>query len=156
MKITLLAIGKRMPAWVNDAFKLYQQRMPKECSLELIELDMPKRTKNSVTDVLIQKESQLILTKIPKQSYVIALDERGAMWSTYDLAKNLSDWMSSGINITVIIGGPDGLSNEIKQKADKQWSLSRLTLPHPMIRPLVAEQFYRAWSIIANHPYHRE
>jgi 23S rRNA (pseudouridine1915-N3)-methyltransferase len=156
MKIKLLAIGNKMPSWVNDAVSIYQKRLPKECALTIIELEMPKRNKNTSNTTLIAKETATLLNKIDQQDIVIALDERGEMWSTQQLAQKLESWLPTGQNICLIVGGPDGLSDELKNKAQYLWSLSRLTLPHPMIRPLVAEQLYRAWSIITNHPYHRD
>lgn len=156
MKIKLITIGTRLPTWVDTAYDDYQKRLPAELPLELIEIPMPKRQKNANIDQLMKKEAELITKHIGKNDIVIALDERGESWSTKDLAKNLDHWMHSGQSICLLVGGPDGLAPECKQLASKQWSLSKLTLSHWFIRPLLAEQFYRAWSIMNNHPYHRD
>lgn len=156
MKIKLITIGKKMPVWVTTAFAEYKKRLPREINIELIELDMPKRQKNADLQQLISKESQLMFGHINPRETVIALDERGKSWSTKELAQQLKNWLQEGQDVCLLVGGPDGLSDECKQRAQSLWSLSALTLPHPMIRPIIAEQIYRAWTILNNHPYHRE
>jgi len=156
MKIKLIAVGTRLPKWVTLSYDDYQKRLPPEINLDLIEISMPKREKNANIEQLMKKESVLILKHVDKNDIVIALDERGKSWSTKTLAENLENWLQSGQNVCLLIGGPDGLSIECKQRATVQWSLSPLTLSHWFIRPLLAEQFYRAWSIINHHPYHRD
>ena len=156
MKIKLITVGTRLPQWVNIAYDDYQKRMPTEINLKLIEIPMPKREKNANIEQLLKKEATLILKQIDERDIVIALDERGQPWCTKNLAENLKNWLQSGQNICLLIGGPDGLAAECKQRASQQWSLSPLTLSHWFIRPLLAEQFYRAWSIMNHHPYHRD
>lgn len=156
MKIKLITIGTRLPEWVETAYNDYHKRLPPEINVELIEIAMPKRQKNANIEQLMAKEAELMLKHVGKSDIVIALDERGQPWTTKDLAKNLTNWLQSGQNICLLVGGPDGLAPECKQRASLQWSLSPLTLSHWFIRPLLAEQFYRAWSIMSNHPYHRD
>ena len=156
MKIHLITIGTSMPSWVKTAYETYSKRLPKSCELILTELPMPKRSKNTSIEKLKQQEAELILQKIPNNCTIIALDEHGKQWSTQDLASDLSTWLSSGQDIALIIGGPDGLEQSILDKAQSKRALSALTLPHPLVRVIVAEQIYRAWSILNNHPYHRE
>lgn len=145
-----------MPAWVETAYTTYAKRLPKSCELILHELPMPKRSKNTSIAKLKQQEAELILKKIPSNCSVIALDEHGKQWSTQSLANDLSDWLSSGKDIALIVGGPDGLEKTILDKAHSKRALSAMTLPHPLVRVVVAEQIYRAWSLLNNHPYHRE
>ena len=156
MKIKLITVGTRMPTWVTEGYYEYQKRLPREIVLELIELEMPKRSKNIDINQLITKEGLLMLNHIHKNDLVIALDERGQSWSTKELAKQLQHWLQGGTDICLLVGGPDGLAPSCKERATSQWSLSPLTLPHPLIRPILAEQLYRAWSIMNNHPYHRD
>ncbi len=156
MKLKLIAVGKRMPTWVTMAFDEYRKRLPREINFELIEIDCPKRQKQQHIAQLIAKESKVMLSHIGKQDTVIALDEHGTNWNTKELAKQLHNWLQSGSDICLLVGGPDGLADSCKQRATQQWALSALTLPHPIIRPIIAEQIYRAWTILHNHPYHRE
>jgi len=155
MQIHLIAIGTRMPAWVNDAYSRYASRLPQECQLKLIEISAGKRTKHANLNKICTEEGQKMLSAIPKSSQVIALEVSGKSWSTEHLSTQLQSWMQSGEPVSLLIGGPEGLSDECRQRAHQSWSLSRLTLPHPMVRVIVAEQLYRAWSMINNHPYHR-
>lgn len=156
MKIKLITLGSKMPAWVTTAFNEYQKRLPREIALSLLELDLPKRQKNSNLQQLITKEGDAMLAQIAKSDYVVALDEHGEQWSTMELSQQLETWLQSGQDICLLVGGPDGLAPACKQRAQTTWALSALTLPHPLVRPIIAEQIYRAWSIISNHPYHRE
>lgn len=155
MRITLIAVGNKMPDWVEQAYHDYAKRLPADCSLKLLEIPMAKRGKNTDIHKAKAKEAELILAAIPKHDRVIALEVGGQSWSTEKLAANLSDWRMSGDNFSLLIGGPDGLGHECVQRADRLWSLSPLTLPHPLVRVLLAEQLYRAWTINQNHPYHR-
>lgn len=155
MHIRLLAVGTRMPAWVNQGYLEYANRMPKECALELQEIPAAKRSKAAAVAQQIGQESKRLLTAIPRNSTVVALDLRGHQWSTEILALKLSEWLQSGRALTLLIGGPDGLSKGCLRRADLCWSLSALTFPHPLVRVIVAEQLFRAWSILRNHPYHR-
>lgn len=155
MRIHLLAIGTKMPAWVVQAYKEYANRLPKECELHLKEIAAEKRTKNSHLERIKQKEADKLRDAIPANCKVIALDVNGKAWSTETLAANLQDWMMSGQDVVLLVGGPEGLTDELRKQADQLWSLSALTFPHPLVRVILAEQLFRAWSITANHPYHR-
>ncbi len=155
MKLHLITIGKKMPSWINEGFHEYAKRLSHDCTLNLIELDMPKRTKNSSIDKLIAEEGKQMLAAIPHNTYVIALDEHGKCWNTQELAQQLTHWKMLGKDIALLIGGPDGLAKDCFARADQQWSLSPLTLPHPLVRVILAEQLYRAASILVGHPYHR-
>ena len=145
-----------MPAWVNESFSEYNKRLPDEYHLNLIELAPATRSKNNPTLKVITEEEKKIKSKIPKGSLIIALDENGNQFNSALLAKNLTAWSQQCNDLSLVIGGPDGLTNEFKKSADVLWSLSPLTLPHALVRVIVAEQIYRAWTIMNNHPYHRE
>jgi len=155
MKIKILAVGTKMPKWVTDGFNEYSKRMPREMVLELVEISPGKRGKNADIQRAIQKESDLILSNIDKTDHVIALEVKGQKWSTEKLAENMESWQMSGQSVALLVGGPDGLSDSCRTRANQQWSLSALTLPHPIVRIILAEQIYRAWSVTQNHPYHR-
>ena len=155
MKIYLIAIGTKMPAWVTQAYQEYANRLPRDCQLILKEIPAEKRTKNSDLAKIKTKEATKLLGAIPSNCGVVALDVIGKSWSTEKLADNLQNWMMSGQDIALLVGGPEGLTNEVRQRANQLWSLSALTFPHPLVRVVLAEQLYRAWSITANHPYHR-
>jgi 23S rRNA (pseudouridine1915-N3)-methyltransferase len=144
-----------MPDWVNSGYLDYARRMPGEASLKLIEISPGHRGKNADIQRAIRKESDQILAAIEPRDRVIALEVKGESWSTEKLAEQFGHWKMSGGDVALLVGGPEGLSSECRQRADQQWSLSALTLPHPLVRVLVAEQLYRAWAITQNHPYHR-
>lgn len=155
MHIRILAIGTKMPAWVEEGYHEYAKRFPPSCTLELVELSAEKRTKNADITRLTQREGEKLLTAIKPGNRVIALDVLGKSWTTEQLSQNLSAWHHEGRNIDLLIGGPDGLAPECLQKAEVKWSLSPLTLPHPLVRIVLAEQLYRALTIMQGHPYHR-
>lgn len=155
MHIRILAIGTKMPSWVNEGFNEYAKRFPFSCKLELMEIPAEKRTKNSDIKRIIQREGEKIISALKPDNHVIALDVNGKSWNTSELANKIETWLQEGRNIDLIIGGPDGLSTECLQKAAMRWSLSPLTLPHPLIRIVLAEQLYRALMILQGHPYHR-
>ncbi len=144
-----------MPKWVQEGYAEYAKRLPKSCALKLIELPMATRGKNNSVENLKAEEAKRILAAVPKGARLVVLDERGQQVTTKGLADKLEDWLEGGQDIALIVGGPDGLDKDIIQKAQWKWGLSNLTLPHPMVRILVAEQLYRAWSVTQNHPYHR-
>ena len=144
-----------MPSWVETACAEYTKRMPREASVEIIDIKPEKRAAGNSTENIQLIEAKRILDAIGKD-YCIALDERGHEVSTLQLADKFKDWQFSGRDIALIIGGADGLHASVKQKADWLWGLSKLTLPHAMVRVLLAEQLYRAHTVITNHPYHRE
>lgn len=154
MKLRLVAVGTRMPAWVTAGYLDYAERLPRELKLELIELPLAVRGKNADLERAKQAEGAKLLERSQGCTRVM-LDERGGAWTSADLATRLKVWMQSGRDVALLIGGPDGHSAEVQQAADERWSLSKLTLPHALVRVLVAEQLYRAWSLTANHPYHR-
>ena len=145
-----------MPAWVKEGVGEYERRMPRELKMQWREIPLVRRGRDTTPDMLRLAEGEKILKAIPAGDVVIALDVKGKSWSTEQLAVQLTNWKMSGDNFTLIIGGPDGLSASCLERASQRWSLSDLTLPHPLVRVILAEQLYRAWTITANHPYHRE
>ena len=147
MRVTILSVGHKMPAWIQEGFHEYQRRMPPEIRVELTELK-PDKTKAD--------EGKRILAALPDGATLLALDERGKAISTQGLSVMLSEWMRDASHPVFAIGGADGLADEVKARADKLISLSALTLPHLLVRVVLAEQLYRAWTILARHPYHRE
>ena len=155
MNIQLIAVGEKMPAWVQQGYAEYAKRIPPECSLSLTEITPGKRGKNADIARAMRDEGQRMLAAIPKGAFVIALEVDGRNWSTEQLAGELEGWMNLGSDVALLVGGPEGLSAEAKSAAQQKWSLSPLTLPHPLVRVVVAEQIYRAWSVMRNHPYHR-
>lgn len=144
-----------MPSWVSDGFQEYAKRFTAGCSVELCEIPAEKRTKNSDIPRLIEREGEKLLAAIKPQHHIIALDVKGHAWSTEQLTRELKHWQTDGRHVDLLIGGPDGLSKACLQKAHGKWSLSQLTLPHPLVRIILTEQLYRAWSLLNNHPYHR-
>jgi 23S rRNA (pseudouridine1915-N3)-methyltransferase len=145
-----------MPAWVNEGFKRYQQRLPKHFFPKLIEVPAITRTPTMPAAKAMAREGERMLKHLQPGHYVIALDEHGEQWSSKKLAGNLEQWQQMHQQVTFIIGGADGLSAECKQRANQTWSLSRLTLPHGMVRVQLCEQIYRGWTLIQGHPYHRD
>ncbi len=144
-----------MPDWVEAGYTEYAKRMPRDLVVEMVELPLALRSKNTDIQKAIEKEGEAILAAIGKNEQIIALDVKGKPWSTEQLADNLAAWKMSGDNFCLLIGGPDGLSPAVLQLASIRWSLSPLTLPHPLVRILLIEQLYRACSILQNHPYHK-
>ena len=144
-----------MPAWVTDGYQEYAKRMPKECSLQLHEIAPAKRGKSGSAGQWMREEGERILAAIPDSHHVVALDVQGKSWSTEQLAEQLKNWLADGRDVSLIVGGPDGLMDECLKRANQRWSLSPLTLPHPIVRVVMAEQLYRAWTVLQNHPYHR-
>ena len=156
MLIHLIAVGKHMPNWVYEGCDTFKNRLPKDYQLKITEIAAEKRTKSANLDQLIQREEAKIAAHIPKDALCIALERTGTALSTKTLANHLKKWHDNNQDICFVIGGPEGLTPQFCQQANAVWSLSELTLPHPLIRVVLAEQIYRAWSIIMNHPYHRE
>ncbi len=155
MKIHLLAIGVRMPDWVKTAYAEYAVRLPRECMLNLLEIAAGQRGPHADVARIVRTEGERLLAAVPTGSRLIALDERGQQWSTAELAERLANWLREGRDLSLLVGGPDGLDAACRNRAEGLWSLSRLTLPHPLVRVVVAEQLYRAWSLLHHHPYHR-
>lgn len=156
MEMVLIAIGGKQPVWVNQGYAEYAKRLPRNCALRLVEIPLPKRPKNADPTPFIAREGEKMLAAIPAGARVVALDERGKAWSSRELSARLEDWMQDGRDVALLIGGPDGLAPACKARADEVWSLSPLTLPHGLARILVAEQLYRAWTLVSGHPYHRD
>ena len=155
MRIRLIAVGNKMPGWVNDGYEEYAGRMPHECRLELVELKLPERTKNSDISKLMALEAELIVGQLKPAERLLALDVKGRNWSTEQLSTEMQRWRQDGRDIALIVGGPDGIDPALLAKAELKWSLSALTLPHPLVRIVVAEALYRAHTLLSNHPYHR-
>lgn len=156
MKIRLLAVGQKMPKWVQQTFNDYNQRLAKSQQIELVEISPVHRSKTTNPIKAMQTEGEHILAALKPHEKLILLDEFGKTISTKFLAQSIKDWQMNGFDIAIVIGGADGVSNEVKNKSHAKWSLSSLTFPHPLVRVILMEQIYRAYSIIANHPYHRE
>jgi len=155
MKVRLISVGNKMPDWVTQAYQNYQKRLTGSVQLELVEIPLNKRGKNADIKRLMEKESQQMLAAIPPRYRVICLDVKGKALSTEKLAQKLQNYEQQGDNIALLIGGPEGLSSKCLTRADESWSLSAMTLPHPMVRVILAEQIYRSWSLNMGHPYHR-
>jgi 23S rRNA (pseudouridine1915-N3)-methyltransferase len=147
MKLFIVAIGHKMPSWVETAMQDYLKRMPKELPIIIKELK---------PDISPAKEAVKVVEVIPKNSIVIALDERGTDLTTTQMSHHLAQWQQIGKDVYLLIGGADGLDEALKKSAQMMWRLSSLTLPHAMARLLLVEQLYRSWTILQNHPYHRE
>ncbi|EKD92197.1 MAG: hypothetical protein ACD_29C00126G0001 [uncultured bacterium] len=155
MQIHIIAIGKKMPGWIQSGFLEYKNRMPTDYRMNLIEITAEKRLKQANLKTICAMEESKINTSIPPRSTTIVLDRVGSMLDTKSLAKHLQTWHDIQQDVSFVIGGPEGLSTDFLTSAKTIWSLSALTLPHPLVRVLLAEQLYRAWSMIVKHPYHR-
>ncbi|MBY0345255.1 MAG: 23S rRNA (pseudouridine(1915)-N(3))-methyltransferase RlmH [Neisseriaceae bacterium] len=156
MKITILAVGTKMPTWINLAYTDYQKRLGRDISLQLIEIRPEKRGGGIDAVKGMVAEEARILAAIPPRSQVVILDEHGENWTSMQLAKMLAKWQEASEDICFVIGGADGMTTTVKSRADKKIQLSAMTLPHGMVRVLLAEQLYRAYAILNGHPYHRE
>ena len=155
MQLIVAAVGHKMPAWIDAGFQEYAKRMPPECRLVLKEIKPIDRAANKSAESVMAQERARIEAVLPKTGRVIALDERGTAMTTLELSQQLSIWQQHGGDVSFVIGGADGLDAEFKQNADSLLRLSNMTLPHGLVRVMLAEQLYRAWSILKNHPYHR-
>lgn len=155
MRLHIIAVGTKMPTWIQVAFSEYAKRFSREFPLTLTEISLPKRARGNAIDRYIAEEGAEMLAAIPEKSITIALDERGKLWNTPELAKQITHLQNDIAQLNFLIGGPDGLSKTCLEKSHTQWSLSPLTLPHPLVRVILVEQLYRAISILNNHPYHR-
>jgi len=155
MRLRVITIGARAPDWVAAGFQDYARRMPRHLPLELHDIPAPSRKRQAV-DECRRDEARLLLKAAGEQAQLIALHEHGKALRSLELARRLESWLNDGRDLAFIIGGPDGLDAELLQKAQMQWSLGPMTLPHALVRIVVAEQLYRAWSLLEGHPYHRE
>ncbi|MBN4080651.1 23S rRNA (pseudouridine(1915)-N(3))-methyltransferase RlmH [Beggiatoa alba] len=155
MIIHILAIGKKMPAWVMQGVDEYLRRMPAECQVRIVELPLGQRSKSKNSKQAMQQEEKSMLAAIPANAVVIAMAVNARIWSTEALSEKMQVWMQSGKDVVLLVGGPDGMTQACLDRAMEKWSLSNLTLPHPLVRIVLAEQLYRALMIIKNHPYHK-
>ncbi|MEC9330462.1 MAG: 23S rRNA (pseudouridine(1915)-N(3))-methyltransferase RlmH [Pseudomonadota bacterium] len=155
MRLLLIAVGRRMPGWVNDGYNEYARRLRGSLKLELVEVDAGRRTRNADIGQLIREEGNKLLACVPSGSRMIALDPRGRQFDTETLSIKLGRWIDESQDVSLLVGGPDGLSEQVLSQADECWSLSALTLAHPLVRVVVAEQVYRMVSILTGLPYHR-
>jgi 23S rRNA (pseudouridine1915-N3)-methyltransferase len=144
-----------MPGWVEAAYAEYAKRLPGECALHLVEIEPGHRSKGANLEQARREEGERLLKALPKGALAIALDERGEAWDTAHLAAELAGWLGGGRDPALMVGGADGLAPECLQRAEQRWSLSALTFPHSLVRVILAEQIYRAWSLVKGHPYHR-
>ncbi len=156
MKLILIAVGSKMPAWVQTGYDEYARRFSRDLPLELIEIPAGKRGKNADIKRILEQEGEKMLAAVPKGSRIVTLEVEGANWSSPQLAAKLTDWQRDGRDVCLLVGGPEGLAPACIAASEAKWSLSALTLPHPLVRVVLAESLYRAWSICTNHPYHRE
>ena len=155
MHIYIVSVGTKMPAWVNDGYRAYAQRIPRVYALKLVEVDPVRRTKSVSRAKALEQEGKRVLAAIPPASHVVALVESGTSLSSTGFAHKLGEWQAGAGDIVFLIGGADGLSAECLQRADERWSLSDLTFPHALVRVILIEQIYRAWTLLSRHPYHR-
>ena len=155
MRITLIAVGTKMSNWVEQGYQEYARRLPADCALQLVEIPAGKRGKGADIARVTQQEGEKMLAAVPKGACIVTLEVTGRAWSTETLSIELNNWLHDGRDVALLVGGPEGLAAECVAQAEQRWSLSNLTLPHPLVRIVVAEQLYRAWSILQNHPYHR-
>ncbi|MGD8977474.1 MAG: 23S rRNA (pseudouridine(1915)-N(3))-methyltransferase RlmH [Gammaproteobacteria bacterium] len=156
MRIRLLAAGTRMPGWVDAGYQAYATRLPHECRLELKEIPLGRRGRGADVKKAVASEGERMLAAAGPTDRVIALEVTGRALDTPQLSRHLDGWMQDGRDVSMLVGGPDGLAHGCLEQADFRWSLSPLTLPHGLVRIVVAEQLYRAWSLLRGHPYHRE
>lgn len=155
MQLLIVAVGHKMPGWIETGFAEYAKRMPPELRIELREIKPETRSSSNNAATVMQREATRIEAALPRQCRIVALDERGRDLTTVQLAEQLTGWQREGGDVAFVIGGADGLDPSIKSRAHTLLRLSSLTLPHGMVRVLLAEQLYRAWSVTQNHPYHR-
>lgn len=155
MQITIAAVGTRLDAWIYEAFESYRIRLPRHLTLSLKEVPVTRRGSGTDVAAAVAAEGERLLRALRPGELVIALDEHGRQWSSAELAAELACWQQSHPQVTLLVGGPDGLSPACRERAGRLWSLSKLTFPHGLVRVLLAEQIYRASTILQGHPYHR-
>lgn len=156
LRLSLISASNRQPDWVDQGAEDYAKRLRGRCALEIKTVPLARRTSATPVERAIHDEGERMLALVPQGAHVVALLEAGKPWSTRDLARKLEGWMQLGAPVSLLVGGPDGLSAECVARANERWSLSSLTLPHGLVRVVVAEALYRAWSLLEKHPYHRE
>ncbi|MFA7267871.1 MAG: 23S rRNA (pseudouridine(1915)-N(3))-methyltransferase RlmH [Sterolibacterium sp.] len=156
MKLLIAAVGTRMPCWVEEGYAEFAKRMPREMPMELIEVKAEPRNGGKPLAALLAAEAARLRGALPARCRLVALDERGSDLTTQDLAQRLEKWLAGGEDVALLIGGPDGLDNALKQQTAETLRLSSLTLPHALVRVLLAEALYRAASLLKGHPYHRD
>ena len=156
MHLRILAVGDRQPRWVDEAFAMYAERLPREWRFRLDVLPTARRAKNAVARQSAAEEGARLLDRLGRDEALILLDERGRSLTSAALGAKLGDWQTDGRDLAFVIGGPDGVSDDVRARADFVWSLSGLTLPHGLARVLLIEQLYRAWTLTTGHPYHRQ
>jgi 23S rRNA (pseudouridine1915-N3)-methyltransferase len=156
VRLCIVSVGQRPPGWAQTAYDDFAKRFPPELKLELKAVKAEPRSGGKPAEALMAAEAQRLLAAVPKGARRIVLDERGARWTTAQLAERLQFWLGDGRDVAFLVGGPDGLDAALKTAADETWRLSDLTLPHAFVRPMLAEALYRAWSVTTGHPYHRE
>lgn len=155
MRVRLLAVGTRMPAWVTQGVEEYRKRLPRDFALEVEEIAPGQRGKNADIPRAMAQEAERIRARLRGDEHLVALEVAGRAWSTQQLAEQAEGWRLEGRDVVLLVGGPDGLEPGLSASAHQRWSLSPLTLPHPLVRILLAEQLYRAWTLMVGHPYHR-
>ncbi len=155
MRIRLVSVASRMPRWVEEGYQEYAKRMPAELPVDLVDIPLSTRGKNADVARLIKREGEQMLAAVQPGERIVTLEVAGKPWSTEELAEQLENWRLEARNVNLMVGGPEGLAPEVAARSDQRWSLSALTLPHPLVRILLAEQLYRAWTIINRHPYHK-
>lgn len=155
MRLKLIAVGSKMPRWVEEGWQEYVKRLPPELPLDLLEIPLTTRGKNADIPRLIRQEGEAMLAKVQPGERIVTLEVTGKPWSTEQLAAELERWRLDARSVCLMVGGPEGLAPEVCARSEQRWSLSPLTLPHPLVRILVAEQIYRAWTLLSGHPYHK-
>ncbi|MEH6388220.1 MULTISPECIES: 23S rRNA (pseudouridine(1915)-N(3))-methyltransferase RlmH [Pseudomonas] len=155
MRIRLISVASRMPRWVVEGYQEYAKRMPADLPLDLIEIPLSTRGKNADVARLMRREGEQMLAATQPGDRIVTLEVTGKNWSTEQLAEQLERWRLEARNVNLMVGGPEGLAEDVAARSDQRWSLSALTLPHPLVRILLAEQIYRAWTVLNRHPYHK-
>ena len=157
MRVTVHSVAGKLPAWVDAGVQEYAKRLPRELRIEWRNVPLARRGSSARSDAaaLREREGETLLRGVQGSDHRVALDGRGKAWATEDLAERLAEWMMQGRPLSLLIGGPDGLSDACLAAAEQRWSLGPLTLPHPLVRVILVEQLYRAWTISVGHPYHR-
>jgi len=155
LRIRLVSVASRMPRWVEEGYQEYAKRMPADLPLELVEIPLSTRGKNADIARLMRREGEQMLAATQPGDRIVTLEVAGKHWSTEDLAEQLDRWRLEARTVNLMVGGPEGLADEVAVRSEQRWSLSALTLPHPLVRILLAEQLYRAWTILNRHPYHK-